>query len=71
MSREQELYRPNQENKKYDQHRKDTYFLNIILHVYIYIFSFQHANVYWQLKTASEDNSVEAKSHLLNWRSLS
>lgn len=31
------FYHPNQENKDYNQDRKDLYFLNIILNVCIYI----------------------------------
>lgn len=54
------FYHPKQENKQCNQDRKDLYFLK--LNVYIYIFSFQWANLYWQLKTASEVNRVEAGS---------
>lgn len=66
-----DFYHPNQENKQYNQYRKALYFLNIQLNVWIYVFSFQHANVYWQLKTVLEVNRVEAESYLLNWKSFS
>lgn len=56
------FYHPNQENEQYNQDRKDLYFLNIKLNLCICIFSFQHASLYWQLKTASEVNRVEAES---------
>lgn len=55
------FYHPNQENKQYNQDKKDLYFLNIKLSLCICIFNFQHADLYWQLKTASEVR-VEAES---------
>lgn len=48
------FYHLNQENEQYNQDRKYLYFLIFKLNVCICFFSFQHANLYWQLKTASE-----------------